>query len=355
MPEFLNSLFEGGAFMPHGHCYLWHPGLVRLHLLSDLAMGGAYVAISLTLAHFVRRAKSDLPFSWIFVAFGVFILACGATHFMEIWTLWVPLYWLSGTVKFVTAAASIATAIVLPPLIPKSLMLTRSARLSERRKTDLEEANEALEADSGKRKIVEDESRKLNRELEERVRARTAELADVNQRLAHMAAIVEYADEAIVGVNLDHCVTSWNPAAERMYGYRAEEVWGRSIALLSPAEHPSETTGLMERIKRGEHIDAPETVRVRKSGERVTIHLTLSPIRGAAGEIQGAAHIARDITERKRAADMFRLVVEAAPSAIVVANSQGKIVLVNNQTEKHFGYSREELIGREGDILVPLK
>jgi len=145
---------------------------------------------------------------------------------------------------------------VLPPLIPKSLLLIRAARLSEQRKTDFEEANKTLE---------------------ERVRARTAELADANQRLAHLPAIVEYADEAIVGVNLDHCITSWNPAAERMYGYRAEEVLGRSIALLSPAEHPSETTGLIERIKRREHVDALETVRVRKSGERIAIHLTLSP------------------------------------------------------------------------------
>src|SRR5262249_36551128 len=201
-------------------------------------------------------------------------------------------------------------------------------------------ANLALEADSSKRKRVEEEIRELNLELEERVRARTAELAEANQRLAHLAAIVEYADEAIVGVNLDHCITSWNPAAERMYGYLAEEVMGRSIALLAPAENPRGTTVLIERIKRGEHIDSLETVRVRKSGERIAIHLTLSPIRSAAGEIEGASHIARDITERKRAEDMFRLVVEAAPSAIVVANSQGKIALVNTQTEKHFGYSR---------------
>ena len=130
MPEFLNSLFDAGNFMPHGHCYLWNPGLVRLHLLSDLAIGAAYVAISLTLAYFVRQAKNDLPLSWIFVGFGVFILACGATHFMEIWTLWTPLYWLAGMVKLLTAAASIVTAIVLPPLIPKSLLLIRAAKVS---------------------------------------------------------------------------------------------------------------------------------------------------------------------------------------------------------------------------------
>src|SRR5580704_1881515 len=123
MVDLWMSLFDGGDFMPHGHCYLWNPGLVRLHLLTDLAIGFAYVAISLTLAYLVGKAKRDMPFSWIFACFGLFIIACGATHFMEIWTLWTPLYWLSGTVKLVTAVASVATALVLPPLVPRSLAL----------------------------------------------------------------------------------------------------------------------------------------------------------------------------------------------------------------------------------------
>ena len=128
MPEFLNSLFDAGNFMPHGHCYLWNPGLVRLHLLSDLAIGAAYVAISLTLAYFVRQAKNDLPLSWMFVGFGVFILACGATHFMEIWTLWTPVYWLAGAAKLVTAVASLSTAVLLVPLIPKAVAMIRASR-----------------------------------------------------------------------------------------------------------------------------------------------------------------------------------------------------------------------------------
>src|SRR5207247_7012401 len=133
--------------------------------------------------------KNDLPLSWIFVGFGVFILACGTTHFMEIWTLWTPLYWFAGMVKLLTAAASIVTAIVLPPLIPKSLLLIRAAKVSEQRKADLERANEALAMDSGKRKKAEEEIRKLNLELEERVRTRTAELTDANRRLANVAEI----------------------------------------------------------------------------------------------------------------------------------------------------------------------
>src|SRR5690242_1944727 len=118
MLEALTGLFDSGDFLPHAHCYLWIPSLVRLHLFTDLAIGCAYVAISLTLVYLVRQARSDIPFSWIFVSFGAFIIACGGTHFMEVWTLWTPVYWLSGGVKLVTAAASVLTALVLPPLVP---------------------------------------------------------------------------------------------------------------------------------------------------------------------------------------------------------------------------------------------
>src|SRR5262245_26009125 len=90
-------------YMPHGHCYLWERSLVTLHVATDSLIALAYVAISLTLAYFVGRARHDVPFRWVFVAFGAFIIACGATHFMEVVTLWVAVYWLSGSVKLVTA------------------------------------------------------------------------------------------------------------------------------------------------------------------------------------------------------------------------------------------------------------
>src|SRR6266851_5935744 len=130
MRNFLDVLWGPGDFMPHGHCYLWNPGLVGLHMLTDLAIGLSYVVISLTLLYCVRRAK-EIPFSWMFVAFGAFIIACGGTHFMEVWTLWTPVYWLAGAVKFVTAAASVTTAFMLPPLVPKILALVGSAKASE--------------------------------------------------------------------------------------------------------------------------------------------------------------------------------------------------------------------------------
>jgi PAS domain S-box-containing protein len=142
MAEFLNSLFASNGFIPHGHCYLWKPGLVSLHVGSDLSIGLAYFAISVTLVHLVR--KIQLPFHGIFLAFGLFIAACGATHFIEVWTLWHPTYWLAGGVKLVTAIASVITALALPPLIPQVQRLVRSAKLAEERRLQLEMANQEL-------------------------------------------------------------------------------------------------------------------------------------------------------------------------------------------------------------------
>jgi signal transduction histidine kinase len=145
MGDLLHGVFHTDGYHPHGFCYLWQPGLVWLHVVSDALIGLSYVAIGFGLAYFVRRGRGEqLPFSMMFVAFGVFIAACGATHFMNIWTLWSPVYWFSGSVKAVTAAASVFTAMALPPLIPVALATLAAARLSDRHRTDLEQAHTRL-------------------------------------------------------------------------------------------------------------------------------------------------------------------------------------------------------------------
>jgi PAS domain S-box-containing protein len=116
------------SFIPHGHCYLWRLDLVGLHLLSDGLIAIAYYAISLTLLYFVYQRR-DLPYPLIFGLFGAFIFACGTTHLIEIWTLWHPDYWASGIIKAFTAGVSVATAIVLIPLVPKALALPSPAQL----------------------------------------------------------------------------------------------------------------------------------------------------------------------------------------------------------------------------------
>jgi signal transduction histidine kinase len=145
MADFLQGLFRTEGYHPHGFCYMWQPGLVWLHVVSDALIGLAYLGIGFGLVHFVRRGRAEqLPFSKMFVAFGVFIAACGATHFMSIWTLWSPVYWFSGGVKVVTAGASVFTAVALPPLIPVALATLAAARVSDRHRVDLEDAHSRL-------------------------------------------------------------------------------------------------------------------------------------------------------------------------------------------------------------------
>src|SRR5258707_736703 len=142
MFEFLSKLFTSD-FMPHGMCYLWRPDMLWLHATTDSLIALAYFSIPLSLAHFVRKRK-DLPFNWIFVMFAIFILGCGSTHIMEVWTLWNGTYRLSGLIKAITAAASIATAIAMFPLIPKALALPSPAELQQANRRLREEIVERL-------------------------------------------------------------------------------------------------------------------------------------------------------------------------------------------------------------------
>ncbi|MEZ0170752.1 PAS domain S-box protein [Microvirga sp. TS319] len=123
-----------------------------------------------------------------------------------------------------------------------------------------------------------------------------------------LAAIIESSDDAIISKNLDGIITSWNRGAERLFGYRAEEVIGQPITILIPEDRQDEEPGILERIRRGERVDHYETVRRRKDGSLVEISLTISPVRNQQGRIIGASKIARDITERRRLEEQLLLV-----------------------------------------------
>ncbi|MFQ4146106.1 sensor histidine kinase [Chlorogloeopsis sp. ULAP02] len=172
--EFVNNFFFLGNFIPHGHCYLWKPELVGLHILSDAIITLSYYSIPLTLLYFVRK-REDIPFKSIFLLFGAFIISCGTTHIMEVWTLWHPDYWLSGAIKAFTAMISFYTALTLIPLVPQALALPSPEQL--------EVANQALQEEITERRRVEHELRQYKEHLEELVNQRTAELEKTNDKL----------------------------------------------------------------------------------------------------------------------------------------------------------------------------
>ena len=133
-------------FLPHAYCYLGNPRLVWTNVVTDSLVGIAYLAISVTLGYLGYKGRRDIPFHWMFLAFGLFILACGGTHFMEAVTIWTPVYILSTTIKIFTAAVSLTTAAILPFTVPHAFDLVRQARRSEQVTANLRASEERKEA-----------------------------------------------------------------------------------------------------------------------------------------------------------------------------------------------------------------
>jgi PAS domain S-box-containing protein len=186
------------------------------------------------------------------------------------------------------------------------------------------------------------------------------ERKQAEETLAQLASIVGSSNDAIVGKTLEGTIVSWNAAAERIYGYSAEEVKGRSISIIVPPDRADELPQIRERIEQGERVEHYETVRVRKDGKQIDVSITISPINDAAGNIVGASAIARDITERKRAEEAlreseahYRAVAESAPNAFVVADWTGRIITWNKAAQRVFQYTEEEVLGQPLTLIMP--
>ncbi|HEX2973021.1 MAG TPA: PAS domain S-box protein, partial [Tepidisphaeraceae bacterium] len=141
----------------------------------------------------------------------------------------------------------------------------------------------------------------------------------IEEAQATLAAIVESSNEAIVGEALDGTITSWNAGAERLFGYKAEEVVGRPVSLLIPPDHPDEVLEILQTITHGQRVQRLEAERVRKGGERVVVWLSVSPIKDSTGRIIGAAKIAHDVTDLRRAQEALRAARDSAEAAKAVA------------------------------------
>jgi PAS domain S-box-containing protein len=166
---------------------------------------------------------------------------------------------------------------------------------------------------------------------------------------AWLAAIVESSGEAIVSKTLDGIVTSWNPAAQRLFGYAPEEIIGRHISALAAPGHEDEMPSILDRIRRGEKVERYDTVRRRKDGSLIDVALTVSPIRDEVGQVIGASKIARDITERKRAEAAlrasdarFRSLANTVPDIVWMADSDGAITFASDRWFDFSGITPEQ-------------
>ena len=180
------------------------------------------------------------------------------------------------------------------------------------------------------------------------------------KRLSLLASIVDSSDDAIIGKTMDGIIVSWNRGAQKIYGYSADEVRGKSISILVPQGRPNEFSQFLERIRHGQRIEHHETIHVRKDGTKICASLTISPIKDATGKIIGASTIAWDITEQKRieialheSEARFRSITQSATDAIISADSDDNIISWNKGAQTIFGYTEEEALGKSLIIIIP--
>jgi len=183
-----------------------------------------------------------------------------------------------------------------------------------------------------------------------------------NYGLGFFEAIVTSSDDAIISKTLDGIITSWNPGAEKMFGYQADEIIGCSMMVLIPKERQYEEQEILSKISLGERVSHFETVRRRKDGRYINVSATISPIFDDQGKIVGVSKIARDITSQKKMEaelkeneSRLNSIFDTTPDAIIVCNSEKIIKMANQQVEKLLGYSVTELIGMSLEDVIPEK
>jgi PAS domain S-box-containing protein len=326
-PDLAGKLLTSNGFLPHGVCYSWQPGLVWLHVVSDLLIGFAYFSIPIALIVFARRRR-DLPFPWIFLLFGLFIVSCGATHFLAVWTLWTPQYWLDGVVKAVTAMASVPTAVATALLIPRALALPSTA--------DLQAANARLATENVERVRAETALRDAQARLEERVAQRTGELVEANAALAAANATLQertvelrranvilrvFMDQTPIGLALldrDLRYVRVNDALARINGLPPASHIGRTIRELLPDVAVDAEADQQRVLRTGVSMIGREVTGETPAHPGEVRHWSVSYYPVVDGEIIGLGILCEEVTDRRR--------LEAERSAALTREREARAV-----------------------------
>ncbi|HIK32641.1 MAG TPA: PAS domain S-box protein [Oscillatoriales cyanobacterium M4454_W2019_049] len=317
------------SFMPHGTCYLWQPGLVALHLVSNAVIALSYFSIPFVLVRLVGR-RHDLPFNWVFSLFAAFIMFCGCGHLMDIWTLWYPNYWWSGAIRALTALVSVGTAIVLWVFFPQIVSLPSPVQMEET-------------------------NRQLGREIEERQRVEQ----ELRKERQFFQALLANLSDGIVACDANGVLTLFSRATQEFHGLPMEAIaaedWGQYYDLYrADGKTPLTRDEIpLFRALQGESVRDVEMAIAPKNGTIRYILANGDPIVSPEGEKLGAVVAMRDISDRKaselRLRDSerrFRAIFNSMYQFIGLLQPDGTLLEANQTALDFFGITIEGVRGR---------
>jgi len=322
----LTQWLSSNGLMPHGFCYQWKPALVWLHAISDTLIALAYFSIPAALIFFVRRRR-DIPFGWMFLSFSAFIAACGASHVMDVWTLWIPSYWFSAGVKVITASLSIPTAVFLVRLMPTALSLPNME--------EMRRVNENLQRQDAILKAGEERFRQMAENIQEifwMMKPETKEIIYVS------------------------------PAFEQICESRLESLYLDPTSyreLIHPEDRGRVLAGL-EKLLSTNRFEEEFRI-VCPTGTLKWVRAIGFTSKDPANKISALVGTVQEITARKEmefglreSEDRYRDLVENSADLICTHDLEGRLLSVNELPIRLLGYSREELLNKSvRDFLLP--
>lgn len=331
--DFLTNFLGRSGFLPHGYCFQWSSGLLWTMVVSDALITLAYASIPLAIWSYVRRRRSDMGklgwTPWLFVGF---IAACGVTHVLDIWTIWVPDYAWQAAAKVVTAALSVATALALWPLLPRALAMPS--------RTDLQRAIAELEAEVARRRSAEEQ------------------MADIEQHLSLTLASI---DAGFVVTDASGRITRHNAVVEQLTGWTQAQALGRPVFEVVNREGQAEDSMHLNPIEtmQAQGVTIAQMRRmvvISRDGRRTPAEVRASLTHEHDGQVSGMMMVLRDITPLDTAeAETRRLaaIVESSTDAIIGKTLSGRITNWNAAAERLFGYPAAEALGQPVQMLMP--
>lgn len=338
MFDWISPFFSEAGFMPHSHCYLARPSLVWTMFVTDMLIGTAYVAISLTLWALVRKIK--IQFSAVVLCFGLFIGACGATHFMEVWTLWYPNYWLSAWVKVITAIASVGTGIYIFRLRHPLAAMAEAAKVAEQRRLELEDLTLTLES------RVHDRTTALeaaNLQLSQEAQIRQEAVAQLHLISDALPSLISFIDR-------DLRYQFVNPAYEKWFEIPRSKILDHTMTEVLGEEAVEALRPDIESALSGKQTHFERRLTYKTGGTR-WIEGTYIPRYSSTEDVLGFAVLINDITDRKlsenalkASEERFRTVTDNAASCLFVLDERGHPTFMNPAAMRVTGYSSLEAI-----------